>query len=105
MSDKSRTTPAAPPSGAARHRYPPDPQDSVAVQVVTDRPVRVNGQLWKPGQTLVLPRERIEAHNKAHGEPGRPIFQVVKTVHYVNGPPDQAEEPAGTGVLDLDAAT
>lgn len=81
-----------------KHPYTPSPQDLVAVEVVwPDKAgVREDGKVWHKGQTLNLLRGHAENQNR----PGRPpVYRILKTVRYANGPEDQAEQTMPSGPL------
>ena len=77
--------------------YEPHPQDLVAVEVVFPGGVREDGKVYACGQTLTLAR----GHATAQNQPGRPVYRILSTVRYANGPADQAEQPANDGPLAI----
>jgi len=101
--NKAKTTagtPASatpPPAKGTVHPYPVSDQDLVAVEVVYPQGVRQNGRNYRPGETLTLKRGLVTHYNKH-----KPVYRVLRTVRYANGPADQAEEQPAEGPLNLD---
>jgi len=98
--NKPRAVKASSPGASTGHPHQPHDHDLVAVQVLHAQGVRFGGHTYRPGQTLVMPRAR--AGMCIPGEPGKRPVRVLKTVRYVHGPLDQAEDQPEEGPLDLD---
>lgn len=98
MDDKTKTTAATTPSThGPRLPHTPSDQDLVAVEVVYPQGVRQDGRNYRPGETLTLKRGLVTHYNKH-----KPVYRVLRTVHYQHGPADQAEEQPVEGPLELD---
>ena len=98
MDDKAKTTAATTlPTQGHQLPYTPSDQDLVAVEVVYPQGVRQNGRNYRPGETLTLKRGLVTHYNKH-----KPVYRVLRTVRYANGPADQAEDRPVEGPLELD---
>ncbi len=64
------------------HPCPTHDQDQCVVEVVYPKGVVENGNTYRQGEQLVLPRRHANSQNK----PGRPVYRVVRTLKYVNDP-------------------
>jgi hypothetical protein len=76
------------------HPYEPHADDLVAVEVVFPAGVHVDGKVYAKGQTLTVTRGHALAQN-------RPVYRILRTVRYVNGPPDQAEDVQPDAPLEI----
>lgn len=93
MGDEPKTT---------EHPYPPHAHDLVAVEVVwADGIVREGGKRYSRGEQLVIARSHCEQQNAAQRPAGKTVYRILRTVRYVNGPADQAEEAEYSGPLNV----
>ena len=97
MVDKPKPATPPPRSKGFAHPHLPHADDLVAVEVTHARGVKYEGDTYRKGQSFVMRRSAAMARD----DHGRRPLRILKTVHYANGPADQAEDGPEEGPLDL----